>query len=476
MPRILSINSEFLQEKARRGVAYDGRMSVPATGHFNLANALFREGRLDDAVSAYRRALDLDPRHAEACNNLANALKDLGQAGEALSLYERAATLRSPVPASTLANKALLLMEMGEVERSLQVTEQTLNIDPACVPAWHIRAQLKRFSRGDTDIQSMEELLASAPTRSMSRGDQIRLEFALGKALLDAEEIERAFAHYQRGNRLKRETFAYDDADTERWLAEIARVFTPELLRKFADSGHRTDRLVFVVGMPRSGTTLVEQILASHPEVHGAGELRVLPDLAGDFPRSLQAWLTPADLSGLGRAYEGRAAAVSSGRRLLVDKLPANFPYVGLIRLILPDARVIHVRRDAVDTCLSCYTKTFRGDVRFAYDLRELGLYYRHYETLMAHWRALMPPERFIEVCYEDVVADLEREARRLVAFCGLRWSESCREFHATRRQIQTASATQVIRPIYRTSIGRSKRYAPYLGPLLAALESGGSR
>jgi hypothetical protein len=230
--------------------------------------------------------------------------------------------------------------------------------------------------------------------------------------------------------------------------------------------------------MPRSGTTLVEQILASHPDIHGAGELQVLPDLVAglhDFPPLSLAPLLPPGLAGLGRAYEDRATASAPKKRRVVDKMPANFPFAGLIHLILPQARIIHCRRDPADTCLSCYTKTFRGTVPFAYDLRELGLYYRRYATLMAHWRALLPPECFIEVFYEDIVENLEQQARRLVAFCGLTWSESCLAFHVTRRQIQTASAHQVIRPIYRASVGRARRYAAHLGPLLSVLDGEGA-
>jgi tetratricopeptide (TPR) repeat protein len=459
-----------------------------ASAFNNLGNALERVGRLEEAIGAYTEALEHDPHHTEACNNLANTLKDVGRTGEARALYEQADVHRNPQRATTLANKALLLMEMGEVAESQQITEQALSVDPSCVPAWHIRAQLKVFTRGDPDIDSMEAVLANATSRGMPREEHIRLEFSLGKAWLDTGETDRAFSHFHRGNQLKRATLTYDDATTGRWLTNIARTFTPELLRAYSGRGHRTEKPVFVVGMPRSGTTLVEQILASHPDVYGAGELQILPDLVAalcgpeadlqppGLPQALLARLSPLDLIHLGRAYENRATVPGPEKRRVVDKMPANFSYVGLIHLILPDARIIHCRRDPADTCLSCYTKTFRGAVPFAYDLRELGLYYRRYEALMAHWRALLPPERFMELHYEDIVEDLEHQARRLVAFCGLAWNESCLAFHATRRQIQTASAHQVIRPIYRTSVGRAKRYAAHLGPLLAVLDGEAAR
>jgi hypothetical protein len=232
--------------------------------------------------------------------------------------------------------------------------------------------------------------------------------------------------------------------------------------------------------MPRSGTTLTEQILASHPKVHGAGELtalqRMLNSVAGPdrkllgYPQMMSA-LLPQDLATLGRAYVERLAALAQGKPRVVDKMPANFQFAGLVHLMLPNARIIHCRRDPIDVCLSCYSKNFSERKDFAYDLRELGLYYRAYEALMAHWRGLLPPERFIEVDYEAVVDDLEGQARRLVAFCGLDWDEACLDFHQTSRQVRTASVNQVRRPIYRSSLARWKPYEHHLAPLIEALK-----
>ena len=229
---------------------------------------------------------------------------------------------------------------------------------------------------------------------------------------------------------------------------------------------------VFVIGMPRSGTTLVEQILASHSQVHGAGELstlRLLVEGGGAYPDAC-ASASGDDLARLGQAYMARVAPLAQGKQRLVDKMPANFLYAGLIPLVLPGARIIHCRRDPVDTCLSCYTKLFSGEQRFTYDQTELGEFYRGYAKLMAHWRLVLPPERFIEVDYEAVVDDLEGEAKRLVSFLGLPWEDACLRFHDSRRVVRTASVNQVRQPIYTTSKGRWQKYADHLGPLLAAL------
>jgi hypothetical protein len=231
---------------------------------------------------------------------------------------------------------------------------------------------------------------------------------------------------------------------------------------------------IFVLGMPRSGTTLVEQILASHPQIHGGGELPVLrqvADGAGHYPESVPG-LTGDAITAMGRQYLARIAPLS-GRPRLVDKMPANFLYVGLIRLILPNARIIHCRRHAADTCLSNYTKLFASEQLFSYDLGELGSFYRAYDELMAHWRATLPAARLIEVSYEDVVDDLAGQARRLVEWLDLPWDDACLRFHETQRVIRTASLSQVRQPIYTGSKGRWRRYSAYLAPLLTELGLG---
>jgi len=229
---------------------------------------------------------------------------------------------------------------------------------------------------------------------------------------------------------------------------------------------------VFVLGMPRSGTTLVEQILASHPSVHGAGELstlRRLTDQHGgivDLPKVL----TPQLATQIGEAYLAETALLAGGKAQIVDKMPSNFLQAGLIPLILPGARIIHVRRNAVDNCLSCYTKLFAREQLFTYDLVELGQFYRDYESIMAHWRKVLPPERFIEVDYEAVVEDLEGQARRLIEFLGLPWDEAVVDFHKTKRPVRTASVNQVRQPLFKSSVGRWKPYANRLKSLTDAL------
>ena len=451
-----------------------------AGAHYNLANALWRAGRADEAVVHYNRTLELQPGHGNAYINLGNALLDLGRFEEALARYDTAANLRKPESVLALENQAQLLMQLGRTTESLRAAGQALTLNPRSARSWYVRAWQKPFAPEDPDIGAMEQLLAAAQSDGASLADRIHLHFALGTAWLKAGEAERAFAHVERGNRLKRSTLTYDAAATAGWMARIAECFTPQLLKRLSHTGHPSEAPLFVIGMPRSGTTLVEQILASHPHVQGLGELSLVQDLVTDMARSasepsldypeLLARLVPADMARLGGDYVQHVAFRASGRPRMVDKEPLNFLYAGLIHLMLPNARIIHCRRDPVDTCLSCYTNLFLSDLGFVCDLGELGLYYRCYEALTAHWRALLPPERFIEIHYEDVVNGLEREARRLLDFCGLEWTEACLEFYATSRAVRTVSCVQVRQPIYRDSVGRWKSYARYLGPLLTAL------
>jgi hypothetical protein len=261
-------------------------------------------------------------------------------------------------------------------------------------------------------------------------------------------------------------------------MDRVSEIITPERFARLRGLGDPSTMPVFVLGMPRSGTTLIEQILASHPKVTGAGELsalRLSVENAGPFP----AWIEALDcanapeekLRACGQSYLARVAPLAEGRAHVIDKMPGNFMYAGLIPLILPGAKIIHVRRNPVDTCLSCYTKLFGGQQPFAYDQTELGIFYGQYERLMSHWRGLLNDDCFIEVEYEAVVDDLETQARRLIEFLGLPWDDACLNFHENRRVVRTASVNQVRKPIYRTSKGRWHAYAPYLGPLLETLD-----
>ena len=434
------------------------------------AQLLMKGDHLQDALACARQALRIAPDSANGHNILGQILQVLGQHDEATASFDRAATLPGTVAEEALVARALLLMEAGNKEDAIAAFKKPLERFPGSVRVMAARADTKTYRSGDTDITAMEAALAHAIKPAIT--EQMSLHFALGKAYLDTGDSERAFFHLNQGNAIKRTTFIYDAGATSGWIKEISAAFTPVLMEKFKDAGVTSQRPVFVLGMPRSGTTLVEQILASHPGIHGAGELNALRhaiDNAGAFPETLAQW-GREDFARIGRDYLSRIDGLAPDALRLVDKMPANFLYAGLIPLILSGARIIHCRRDPVDTCLSCYSKHFAGEQLFAYRLDELGSFHRDYQMLMESLRKVLPPERFLEVDYENVVDDLEGQARRLIAFVDMPWDDACLSFHKTRRIVRTASVSQVRQPIYATSKGRWRRHASQLGPLLAAL------
>lgn len=444
--------------------------------HYNLGSAFHDLSRHEDAVAAYRRAVALRPDYAEAYNNLGAELWELDHYDEAVAAYEQAVTLRSDY-AEAYVNLAGARQALGQLPLAQASVAEALRADPSSARAWFIHSDLKTFAQDDPDIRRMDALLAQTPATRLD--DRLHLEFALGKAWMDAGAPERAFTHLESANRLKRATLAYDLDGEIAGLAEIGRAFSPDEMARLDGAGDQSNLPIFVVGMPRSGTSLIEQILASHPKVHGAGELMTFeerlrqavgrPDAVAALPQ----WIASAPkeaIAALGAGYLEAVQSLADGAPHLVDKMPGNFQFAGLIALALPNARIIHCRRDPVDTCLSCYSKKFTHGQEFSYDLQELGRYYRAYDALMSRWREVLPPNRFLEVQYEDVVADLEGEIRRLVAFCGLEWDAACLDFHTTRRPVRTASANQVRQPIYRSSVGRWRAYASQLTPLLEAL------
>jgi len=436
--------------------------------------------RYEEALHTAQQAVMQTPLNGDAHNAVGQVLQSLGRYDEALTAFEKAAGLTSVTPEQGFISKGQLLMEINRLEESGIAYAQALKVNPRSASAYFNAADLKTIRPEDPDIGRMEELLEQ--NQVQSHGDRMCLHYALGKAWMDVGDAKRAFAHLDEGSRMKRGTISYDAAATDRWLKTIAEAFPASLFTQSdVSDGASSDLPVFVIGMPRSGTTLVEQILASHPEVQGTGELsamrRIVTGMRSSdgqplsYPEGISALVQKGEAARIRNAYLAEVQKFAHDHKRIIDKMPANFLYAGLITLSMPHARIIHCRRDPVDTCLSCYTKLFTAEQNFTYDLTELGQFYLSYARLMEHWQRVLPPTHFIEVDYEAVVDDLETQAKRLVDFCGLQWDEDCLKFHDSRRPVRTASANQVRQPIYKRSVGRWKKYEPYLGPLLTALD-----
>ncbi|HEU4516324.1 MAG TPA: sulfotransferase, partial [Steroidobacteraceae bacterium] len=405
----------------------------------NLGSIQARSGNHAAAIESFRRAADLNPAGPGPWLGLGNALKTVGRQAEAVAAYRRATVLR-----------------------------------PEHSEAWWSLSNLKTFRFDDDEVGAMERQLAAA-TAPEARA---QFGFALGKAYEDRGDYARAFAHYEQGNRTRRALEHYDPVQTEVINERIRAVFDAGFLESRAGMGDPDPSPIFVVGLPRSGSTLIEQILSSHSQVDGTHELpevgRLVQQLGRDrqernaYPEAVreldaEAWRR------LGRSYIDRTRQYRGTAPRFIDKNPNNFPSVGLIALALPNARIVNARRHPLDTCLSCYKQMFARGQPFTYDLTELGEYYLEYERMMAHWRAVLPG-RVLDVQYEDMVADQAGQTRRLLEHCGLAWEDACLRYYETERAIRTASSEQVRQPIYDSSVGIWRRYEKELAPLIEIL------
>jgi tetratricopeptide (TPR) repeat protein len=472
----------------------------------NLGAALHAARRFPEALGWFEKAVGIRPGFAEAQTNLGKALSALERYEEALAQLERAGTLRPDLAANEL-DLGSVLRALNRYDEAIRHYEKAAAIAPAqALPAISLGVALQEIGRTDEARRYFEKAVALEPrnpagyaclvgavktragdphlpvmealAKDLSGSlavDRAVLHFALGKALSDVGEHQRGFDHYREGNALKRWETSYDETATVGRLDRILGVFTAELMRRNQGLGDPCRTPIFIVGMPRSGSTLVEQILASHPRVFGAGErsdFRNAVRSAGlhgggaEFPRSVPA-VTGTQLRSLARSYLTTIGAVGAGTPAMrvTDKLPANFRYAGLIHLALPNARIIHTCRDPIDTCLSCFATLFEKQP-FTFDLGELGRYYSAYTRLMKHWREVLPEGVMLDVQYEELVYDFEPQARRILAHCGLEWDDDCLSFHQAKRPVKTASMTQVRQPIYRSSVGRWRPDDETLRPL----------
>ena len=433
----------------------------------SLSASLNETKRYGEAVTWCKRALNQGPAPAEIHNNLGNALNGLGLQHDALTYFQSAA---KSIPDNSkiwmnLANTALEIGNMDLAERSFV---RAIDLSPHDGSTHRSLAMVHRYSPTDPHLAMMEELLPNA--QSWPAEDLMQLDFALGKAYDELGRYDQAMEHLLRANAAKRAVTPYDEARTLGVMDAMEHTITPDFLAEHAGHGDLTKRPIFIVGMPRSGTTLVEQIISSLPDVLGMGELMAFQtslSQAGQFPAtgSTRAWF-----KNLGGAYLKALGIIPPHFIRTLDKMPSNFIYAGLIHMALPNAKIIHLHRNPIDTCLSCFSRLFTGDQPFSYDLSELGRYYRRYEQLMGHWRRTLPSRFFIDVEYEQLVNDFEPQARRIIEFCGLEWNNICFNFHKSKRSVKTASAAQVRQPLYKSSVGRYEHYAPYLEPLVIAL------
>ncbi len=457
----------------RRLLAYD-----PAhVQALHLRGVLLHQlGRQTVAIPWILRALSLAPGEGSFWSNLGDALRSNNRIEDAICALKQALIL-SPGQVSPWHNLGLSLLHMGGKEEGARLLKRALHIDPTSAALHYTLATETRLTDpGDRRLAAMESLAERLPETAAP--DLANLHFALGVSYKDLGDADRSLEHFIRANQFKRRMAGYDEGRVFALFDAIETAFPPERFSDVPPASASSTGPILVVGMPRSGTSLVEQILASHSAVFGAGELTLLEQTlievfpaCGGRPAALAA-LSATELRRAGDVYRAQLQALAGiGYSRVVDKLPLNFLHCGLVALMMPDARIVHVRRDPVDTCLSCFSTQFAGGHAYAQDLGDLGRFYRRYRQLMAHWHRVLPPGVMIEISYEKIVADLEGEMRPVFDMCGLAWEEGCLDFHRTRRAVITASLSQVRRPLYQSPTRAWRPSNALLKPLLGALE-----
>jgi tetratricopeptide (TPR) repeat protein len=460
------LDAERLLRHALRQSAY-----LPLA-YRGLAPVLIAQGRLAEAELAATHLSKIEPRSPQTWVAAAGVAIRLMRYEQALQAYQRAAELKP--------DEVGLRMSIGHVQKTLGLRleseasyKSAMRMDPEQGDPWWYLADLKNYSFTDAEVAAMAERLAAGV-----RAGEAQLNFALGKAYEQRGRYPESFACYERGNALRRLDASFDIDGFERRCARIRELFDAAFIGSRAGSGEASGAPIFIVGLPRSGSTLIEQILATHPAVQGTMELPNILNFVGElddraagrnaYPEILRQ-ISPAQLTALGARYLRETAPLRTGRAHFTDKLPNNFSHVGLIHLILPNATVIDARRHPMDACFSTFRQYFAEGQNFSYDLEHLGRYYRCYLELMDHWDAVLPG-KVLHLEYEQLVRDPEPTIRRLLEHCRLPFEPACLRFHETQRPVRTASAEQVRQPLYGSAVGYWRHFEAQLEPLRRAL------
>lgn len=466
-------NALQAQEKPEDAVAsYHRAVEIRpdyAEAHNNLGNVFRMQGRLDEAVTSYRRAVEIRPDYAETHNNLGLALKAKGKLEEAVASY-RAALATTPDLAAAHNNLATALLEQGKSAEAAASYARAIEIEPDYAEAYQNFSRATTFTGTESQIAGMQTLY---DRDGLSDRDRALVGFSLGKVFEDVGDYERSFGYVREANRCRKRELGYSFRQDEMLFSRLREMFTGlSSLPAFEPQSTDTSvaNLIFVLGMPRSGTTLVEQIISSHSDVYGAGELEYL-DAGIDRTGLMSGPLSQENIRALRNFYLAEVEKLDVKERVVTDKMPLNFRWVGFILSAFPEAKIVHVKRDRVATCWSAFKHYFANSGNgFAYDLADLAGYYRLYEGLVDFWHESFAGKIY-DLSYERLTEHQEEETRKLISVLGLPWQDSCLAFHENARAVRTASLTQVRRKMYRGSSRDWKRYEPYLGELIDRLQ-----
>lgn len=473
----------------------NGANSRAANG---LGVALCRLGKYGEAERYFRVAVALQPNYPEAHNNLGFALRMLGRYAHAEASIRRAASSEA-IALDVKINLGMTLLLLDRPREAEDCFTEVLKIDPDHPDAlvgrghvarfegrfsdaeslfrrageirpriagiWAVLASLRKMTRDDQGwLRRAEEIVASGVTST----EESELRFAIGKYWDDIGDFDRAFESFRRANELLRSTARkYDRPARVAFVQDMERIYTREAIARAKSDGLHSTRPLFVVGMPRSGTSLLEQIISSHPAVKGAGELGFWTEVLLEHVAAIRQNILPDNVRRhLGQAYLQLLAGHSVDAQYVVDKAPINAELLGVIYSVFPNARIIYMQRNAIDTCLSCYFSHLPAALSYTMDLADLAHYYRTHQRLIKHWRSVLPAETFLTVSYQELVVDLESSVRKVLEFLGLAWDERCLRFHEAKRTVSTSSNWQVRQKIYQSSLERWRNYSKFIGPL----------
>jgi tetratricopeptide (TPR) repeat protein len=447
----------------------------------DLGTALKKQSRLEEAIDQFRQAIRQEPENVLAHYLLGSTLSLAAQTYQAVESYQRVLEL-APKHTGAMLGLGHVLKTVGRQEEAIEAYRNCIRLKPHNGEIYWSLANLKTYRLTDQDIREMEFMVSDGgePDVEVNEESRVNFLFALAKAYEDRGEFGRAWEYYHQGNNSRRIMENYDPVRDEVMNDEIVEVFNRDFLSANTGLGHPSAEPIFVVGLPRSGSTLIEQILASHSQVEGTSELPYAGSVATslnrnradgiNYPRAVHE-LEAEHFKRLGGDYlELARIHRTEGKPFFIDKMPNNFPTVGFIHLILPNARIIDARRYPLDSCLSSYRQLFARGQSFTYDLTEIGEYFLEYQRMMDHWHDVLPG-RCLTVQYEEVVSDFENQVRRLLDYCELPWEDACIRFHETERPVRTASSEQVRQPVYSKSVNFWRNYQDRLAELIEVLE-----
>jgi tetratricopeptide (TPR) repeat protein len=451
---------EEAEQCFREAMAMNPNLSHP---HTNLGVLLRQKSHLSDSEASLRRALKLRPTDLDARINLGLTLVFLGRLRDARACF---AKVLKTTPRNFLAlfGMGQIATAEGQFEEAETTFRRIIELNPKMTNAWAALPLTRKMSKADGEWLNGAEELATSKIHPL---EEANLRFAIGKYFDDVNDFADAFKNFKRGNELlKTSAEDYDRKERSHLIDESIRVYSREAISKIGSAGSSSAKPVFVVGMPRSGTSLAEQIIASHPAAYGAGELTFWSSPALGEEGITRGVLMETERSKVAEAYLRILESASANASRVVDKAPVNSDFLGLIYSVFPNAHVIYMQRDPIDTCLSCYFQQFLTGINFTFDLSDLVHYYREHQRIMAHWRAVLPPGFILDVPYEDLVADQETWSRKMLNFIGLEWDARVLDFHTNKRQVTSASAWQVRQKIYKSSVARWHNYEKFIGPL----------